>query len=151
MYSFRFSLYKCVSYDEKCIFMNVLHLFRLNVAEPNQTVLVQLFLSLVHLVLSLVHPVPFLVQLSLLQIFSFFYASLCCSVLFWTKPIKRLPFLLCMAMYGNTWNYSLRLESAISQLLVIKITLSSSFKLLLLQMNIFQVWNIRSSFLSCCV
>ncbi len=144
MCSFRFSRYKCVSYDEKSIFMNVLHLFRLNVAEPNQTVLVHLFLSLVQ-------PVPFLVQLSLLQIFSFFYASLCCSVLFWTKPIKRLPFLLCMTMYGNTWNYSLRLESAISQLLVIKITLSSSFKLLLLQTNIFKVWNTRSSFLSCCV
>ncbi len=128
--NFQFSLYKCVSYDGQCIVMNVLQLFRLNIAcvkklfcwhrwpegnsskrewagfvvqsdflspfphsgdvkpwrfgrgaqiflsavltvccsllmsdlaEPNQTVLVQLLLTLVHLVLSLVQPVLFLV------------------------------------------------------------------------------------------
>ncbi len=51
-----------------------------------------------------------------------FHASLGCSVLFWTKPIQS-AFLLCMAIYGKTWNYLLRLDSAISQWLVIKITI----------------------------
>ncbi len=32
MNNFRFSLYKCVSYDGQCIVMNVLQLFRLNIA-----------------------------------------------------------------------------------------------------------------------
>ncbi len=32
MNNFRFSLYKCVSYDGQCIVINVLQLFRLNIA-----------------------------------------------------------------------------------------------------------------------
>ncbi len=40
MNNFRFSLYKCVSYDGQCIVMNVLQLFRLNIACVKKTVLV---------------------------------------------------------------------------------------------------------------
>ncbi len=108
------------------------------VAEPNQTVLVQLLLSLVHLVLSLVQPVLFLVPtiplprptlpppniffICMLLFICMLYV-LFCIVLNKTNPES--VFLLCMAMYGKTGNYSLRLESAISKLLVIKIIHSS--------------------------
>ncbi len=47
MNNFRFSLYKCVSYDGLCIVMNVLQLFRLNIA------CVKLFLCLAVLVVGI--------------------------------------------------------------------------------------------------